>query len=53
MVIVADPETGDIDGFGPYDEMSARAEAIRRRHELDAERLEDVLVVVVTLTPPR
>lgn len=52
VVIVADPVTGEVDAFGPFEESVARSEVARRRSELDAEDLGDVLVTPVVLTPP-
>ena len=52
VVIVADPVTGEVDAFGPFDESVAQSEVARRRSELDAEDLGDVLVTPVVLTPP-
>lgn len=52
VVIVADPMTGEVDAFGPFTEKIARGEVGRRRGELDAEGLVDVVVTSVVLTPP-
>ena len=46
VVVVADPDTGAIDSHGPFDGMGAAVEADRRRHELDAEQLHEVMVSV-------
>jgi hypothetical protein len=51
IVLVVDPETGDLDSYGPYGYPAALAEASRRREEFDREELLDVLVVVVPLHP--
>ena len=53
VVVVADPVTGEVDVFGPYDRAAGDAEVERRRRELDAEDLQDVIVVLVPLNPPR
>jgi hypothetical protein len=47
VVMVADPATSAVDTHGPFDGMAAAIEADRRRHELDAEELHDVVVRVV------
>lgn len=47
VVLVADPATSAVDTHGPFDGMAAAIEADRRRHELDAEDLHDVVVRVV------
>jgi hypothetical protein len=52
VVLVADPVTGETDAFGPFDRVSARADAARRRSEHAAEGLDEVLVLTVPLTPP-
>lgn len=52
VVIVADPVTGEVDAFGPFDESVASSEVVRRRLELDSEDLGDVVVTSVVLTPP-
>ena len=52
VVIVADPVTGEVDAFCPFDESVASSEVVRRRLELDSEDLGDVVVTSVVLTPP-
>lgn len=52
VVIVADPVTGEVDVFGPFNEVLAQVEVARRRRELDAENLRDVVVTSVVLSPP-
>ncbi|NMO93895.1 hypothetical protein HH311_29390 [Actinomycetospora sp. TBRC 11914] len=47
VVMVADPDTNAVDTHGPFDGMAAAVEADRRRVELDAEELHDVVVRVV------
>ncbi|GLZ48313.1 hypothetical protein Acsp06_44980 [Actinomycetospora sp. NBRC 106375] len=44
---MGDPQTGETDCYGPYaDAARARAEAHRRRRDLDAADLADVVVAV-------
>lgn len=52
VVVVADPFTAEVDVFGPFDKVGGDAEVERRRRELDAEELADVIVVLVRLNPP-
>lgn len=52
VVLMADPVTGEVDAFGPYAVATARAEVARRRTELVAEGLDEVLVLAVALNPP-
>jgi hypothetical protein len=52
VVVVADPFTAEVDVFGPFGKVAGDAEVIRRRRELDAENLSDVIVVLVPLNPP-
>lgn len=52
VVVVADPFTAEVDVFGPFDKVAGDAEVDRRRRELDAENLSDVIVVLVPLNPP-
>ncbi|HEY2193928.1 MAG TPA: hypothetical protein VGH76_16750 [Actinomycetospora sp.] len=47
VVMVADPDTCAVDTHGPFTGLEAAIEADRRRHELDAEELHDVVVRVV------
>lgn len=47
LVVVSDPATGAVDAHGPFDGIGAAAEADRRRRELDAESLDDVVISVV------
>jgi hypothetical protein len=47
LVVVSDPDTGAVDAHGPFDGIGAAVEADRRRHELDAEQLDDVVIKVV------
>jgi hypothetical protein len=47
LVVVSDPDTGAVDAHGPFDGIGAAMEADRRRHELDAEELDDVVIRVV------
>lgn len=52
VVVMADPVTGEVDAFGPYAPCVARAEVARRRTELVAEGLGEVLVLAVGLSRP-
>nr|WP_218891229.1 hypothetical protein [Actinomycetospora corticicola] len=47
VVIVADPSTGALDSYGPFDGPAAMLDADRRRRDLDAGDLGDVNVAVV------
>lgn len=47
VVLVADPATGAIDSYGPFDGPTALIDAERRRHDLDEGDLGDVDVAVV------
>lgn len=49
VVVVADPRIDEWDAFGPFDGITATADAVRRRDELDREDLADVTVSVVRL----
>lgn len=51
IVLVLDPETGEIDSYGPYTYGRALSEACRRRDEYEREALDDVIVAVVPLHP--
>lgn len=53
VVLAVDPQTGEVDTYGPFDRPGALADAQRRRRELDDGDLEDVLVGIVRLHPPR
>ncbi|MHC1559058.1 hypothetical protein ACR9E3_08875 [Actinomycetospora sp. C-140] len=51
VVLVGDPQTGETDCYGPYDDVSrAHAEACRRRRDLDGADLPDVVVAVAPCT---
>ena len=52
VIVVADPFTAEVDVFGPFDQATGDSEVERRRGELDAEGLTDVIVVLVPLNPP-
>ncbi|MDL5155849.1 hypothetical protein [Actinomycetospora termitidis] len=47
VVLVADPATGALDSYGPFDGPTALFDAERRRQELDQGDLDDVGVTVV------
>jgi hypothetical protein len=49
VVIAFDPQTGELDSYGPYDARTAAAERSRRRAAFDDGDLEDVMVVVAPL----
>ncbi|GLZ53395.1 hypothetical protein Acsp07_30120 [Actinomycetospora sp. NBRC 106378] len=49
VVVAFDPQTGEVDSYGPYDARAAAAELSRRRTAFDEGDLEDVVVVVVPL----
>ena len=49
VVVVADPRVDELDAYGPFDGLTATTDAVRRRHELDREQLDDVIVSVVRL----
>ena len=51
VVLTADPQTGDLDAYGPLTGIDAVVEAGRRRDEFDAADLGDVLIGVVPLHP--
>ena len=47
VVLVADPATGALDSYGPFDGPTALLDADRRRRGLDEGDLDDVNVAVV------
>ena len=47
IVLVADPDTGALDSYGPFDGTTALFDAARRREDLDHGDLGDVTVAVV------
>ena len=49
VVLVADPETGDSETYGPFAGLAAVLDAQRRRQDFDAEGLDDVLVTITRL----
>lgn len=49
VVVAYDPQTGEVDSYGPYDGRAAATECRRRRAAFDDGDLEDVIVVVVPL----
>lgn len=52
VVLVADPQTGEMDSHGPYDGPSALAAAENARTSCDAEGLTDVVVRISRLHLP-
>lgn len=52
VVLVADPQTGEIDSHGPYDGPGALTAADEARRSCDAEGLTDVVVRVSRLHLP-
>lgn len=52
LTIVVDPVTGAVDAYGPHSGLVAIQDADRRRRELDAENLDDVVVAVVRMHDP-
>lgn len=51
-VLVVDPQTGEVDVYGPFDGHAAVVDAARRREEHDRADLEDVLIQVAPLQTP-
>ena len=51
-VLVVDPQTGEVDVYGPLDGPAALVDAARRREEHDRADLEDVLIQVARLQSP-
>ena len=51
-VLVVDPQTGEVDVYGPLDGTAALVDAARRREEHDRADLEDVLIQVARLQAP-
>lgn len=52
-MVVHDPVTDETDAYGPMSEWLAVVDADRRRRELDAEQLGDVLVVIIPVQRTR
>lgn len=53
VVLVYDPETGEMDAHGPYEGVGATVRAEGLRREFDADGLRDVVVRVSRLHAPR
>ena len=53
IVLVIDPETGEVDAHGPLEGVAATMRADELRRELDGDDLRDVLVRVSRLHRPR
>lgn len=52
VTVVVDPATGAVDAHGPHSGPAVIGDADRRRRELDAAYLDDVIVAVVRLHHP-
>ena len=48
-LVVVDPQTGDVDSYGPYGGVAAVAAADEARRAFDAEGLDDVVVRVTRM----
>jgi hypothetical protein len=53
VVLVFDPETGELDAHGPYEGVEATLRAEEMRREFDDDGLRDVLIRVSRLHRPR
>ena len=53
VVLVFDPETGELDAHGPYEGVEATLRAAEMRREFDDDGLPDVLVRISRLHRPR
>jgi hypothetical protein len=53
VVLVFDPETGELDAHGPYEGVEATLRAEEMRREFDEDGLRDVLIRVSRLHRPR
>ncbi len=53
VVLVFDPETGELDAHGPFEGISATVCAERLRRQFDDDELSDVLIRVSRLHQPR
>ena len=53
VVLVFDPETGEMDAHGPYEGVEATLRAEEMRREFDDDGLPDVLVRISRLHQPR
>lgn len=52
VVLVFDPETGELDAHGPYEGVAATLRAEEMRREFDEDGLRDVLIRVSRLHRP-
>ncbi|HSK60517.1 MAG TPA: hypothetical protein VNP37_10020 [Actinomycetospora sp.] len=53
VVLVFDPETGELDAHGPYEGVEATLRAEEMRREFDEDGLRDVIIRVSRLHRPR
>ncbi len=53
VVLVFDPETGELDAHGPFEGIAATVCAERLRRQFDDDELSDVLIRVSRLHQPR
>ena len=53
VVLVFDPETGELDAHGPYEGVEATLRAEEMRREFDDDGLRDVLIRISRLHRPR
>lgn len=53
VVLVFDPQTGELDAHGPYEGVAATFRAEEMRREFDSDGLRDVMVRVSRLHEPR
>lgn len=53
VVLVFDPQTGELDAHGPYEGVDATIRAEEMRSEFDSDGLRDVIVRISRLHEPR
>jgi hypothetical protein len=53
VVLVFDPQTGELDAHGPYEGVDATIRAEEMRTEFDSDGLRDVIVRISRLHEPR
>lgn len=53
VVLVFDPETGELDAHGPYEGVEATLRAEEMRREFDGDGLPDVVIRISRLHSPR
>ncbi|GAA4870697.1 hypothetical protein [Actinomycetospora straminea] len=53
VVLIFDPETGELDAHGPYEGVEATLRAEEMRREFDGDGLPDVLIRISRLHSPR